>query len=213
MRTPAEVNQQLSEALAAVVDEPLKKVGFTRAKGSPTYSRMLNAAEQHITFVMDCFPRYQPGAEAHIHPMVQLRMSMVGEKALSLVNGDRMLLADAPEIIVNQPIEFSAPKSQHQRWFATGNEQFVAACGSIQAFLTRWLLPFLSEISTPTELVKLYETNDPRIMKQKHWHVFIAAAYVVTGQLDKARLVAREQFGSAGLRKRYAPLFASLAIE
>lgn len=213
MTTPAEVKNELLEALAAVVDEPLKQVGFARKKGSLTYSRTLNIAEQQITFVMNCFPKYQPGAEAHIHPMLQLRMSPVSEKALALVNGDKMLLADAPEIIVNQPIEFTAPKDKHQRWFATGNEQFVAACASIQAFLTAWVLPFLSEVSTAAELVMLYERNDARVMKQKHWHIFIAAAYELLGQLDKARQLVREQFGSPGLRKRYAPLFTSLAVE
>jgi len=213
MTTPTEVKNELLEALAAVVDEPLKQVGFVRRKGSLTYSRMLNAAEQQITFVMDCFPKYQPGAEAHIHPMLQLRMPQVNEKALALVNGDKMLLADAPEIIVNQPIEFTAPKDERQRWFATGKAQFVAACDSIQAFLARWVLPFLAEVSTPADLVKLYQTNDARIMKQKHWHIFIAAAYQVLGQLDKAREVVVKQFGSPGLRKRYAPLFASLSIE
>jgi hypothetical protein len=211
--TLAEVKNWLLEALTAVMDEPLKRAGFARKKGSLTYSRTLNAAEQQISFVTDYFPKYQPGAEAHIHPMLQLKMSPVSENALSLVNGDKMLLAGAPEIIMNQPIEFTAPKDKHQRWFAAGNEQFVAACGSIQAFLTLWVLPFLSEITTPADLVKLYETNDPRIMKQKHWHIFIAAAYEVSGQLDKARQVVRAQFGGAGLRRRYAPLFASLAIE
>jgi hypothetical protein len=195
------------------VDEPLKQVGFARKKGSLTYSRTLNAAEQQIAFVIDCFPKYQPGAEAHIHPMLLLRMPLVNERALALVNGDKMLLAEAPEIIVNEPIEFTAPKDKHQRWFATGNNQFVAVCESIQAFLTRWVLPFLSEVSTPADLVKLYETNDARMMKQKHWHIFIAAAYQVMGQLDKAREVVRQQFGSPGLRKRYAPLFTSLGVE
>jgi hypothetical protein len=213
MKTPEHVKAQLFGALAEVLDEPMKQAGFARKKESLTYSRALNAAEQQITIVMDCFPKYQPGAEAHIHPMLHLRLPQVSEKAVALVRGDKMLLAGAPEIIVNQPIEFTAPKDQHERWFATGKEQFTAACDSIQAFLNRWVLPFLSEVSTPAGLVKLYEANDARIMKQKHWHIFIAAAYQVTGQIDKARDVVRQQFGSPGLRKRYAPLFQSLAIE
>ena len=132
MKTHTEIKNELLEALAVVVDEPLKQVGFVRKKGSITYSRRLNDAGQQIAFVMDCFPKYQPGAEAHIHPMLLLKMPQVSEKALALVNGDNMLLAGAPEIIVNQPIEFTAPKDKHQRWFATGNEQFVAASESIQ---------------------------------------------------------------------------------
>ncbi len=43
--------------------------------------------------------------------------------------------------------------------------------------------------------------------------IFIAAAYQVMGQLDKARDVVRQQFSRPGLRKLYAPLFQSLAIE
>jgi hypothetical protein len=97
MRTPTKIKIELLEVLTALVDEPLKQVGFARKKDSLTYSRILNAAEQEITFVMDCFPKYQPGAEAHIHPMFRLRMPEVNEKALGLVNGDKMLLADAPE--------------------------------------------------------------------------------------------------------------------
>jgi hypothetical protein len=213
MRTATEVKSEVVEALAAAVDESLKGFRFAREKGSLAYSRTLNAAGQEINFVTDFFPRYQPGAEAHIHPMLLLRMPEVGEKALVLVNGDRMLLAGAPEIILNEPIEFTAPKDKHQRWFATSKEQFVMVCSSIQDFLARWVLPFLSEVSTPSELVKLYETNDTRVMKQRHWYIFIAAAYEVLGELDKARDVVRQQFGSPGLRKRYAPLFVSLGVD
>jgi hypothetical protein len=36
--------------------------------------------------------------------------------------------------------------------------------------------------------------NDSRIVKQKHWHIFIAAAYQALGQLDEAREVVRQEF-------------------
>jgi hypothetical protein len=211
--TRAEVKNKLLEALIAVVDEPLKEIGFSRKKDSLTYSRILNVAEQQINFVVDYFPKYQLGAEAHIHPMLLLRMPQVNDRALALVNGDNLLLAGAPGVIVNQPIEFTAPKEEHQSWFATGHEQFVVACTSIQEFLAHWVLPFFAEVSTTADLVRLYETNDARVMKQKHWHIFVAAAYEILGQPDKAREVVRQQFGRPGLRKLYAPLFKSLAVE
>jgi hypothetical protein len=213
MRTPADIKYRLLDALADVLDEPLMQLGFVRKKGSLNYSRSLNDSLQQIRFVMDSNPKYQPGVDAHVHPMVRLAMPKVTETALVLVKGDKLLLAGAPEIIVNQPIEFTAPKEKHERWFASNDEQFAAVCESIKAFLTRWVLPFLLEVSTPSDLVKLYETNDERIMKQKHWYIFVAAAYQVLGCLDKAREVGRQHFGSPGLRKRYAPLFASLRIE
>lgn len=212
MTKSAEVKGELLEALASVLDEPLRQRGFTRKRNSLTYQRVLSAAEHQITLAIDCFPRYQPGAEAHVQPMLQLKMPAVSERALTLVNGDRMLLANAPDVLVNQPIEFTAPKDKHQRWFATGKAQFVVVCTSIQAFLDAWVLPFLSEVTTPADLIKLYESGDPRIMKQKHWYIFIVAAYQTMGQFEHAREVVRQQFGGAGLRKRYAPLFASLAM-
>lgn len=201
------------EALAHVLDEPVRTAGFTRNRRSLVYTRKVNDAEQRIAFIVHCHPKYQLAAEAHICPALQVIIPKISQSALALVKGDKMLLAGAPEIVIGQPIDFTAPKAEQQRWFATGGEQFVAACDSIRAFLSSWVLPFLSEISTPAELVRLYETNDARVLKQKHWHIFVAAAYQVLSQLDKARQVVRHRFGSPGLRKRYAPLFASLAVE
>ena len=213
MRTAPEIKNQLIETLAEILDGPLKAVGFARNKRSLVYCRKVNGTEHRITFTVHCHPKYQPGAEAHSYPSLQVLMPQVSEAALALVKGDKLLLANAPEIIIGEPIDFTAPKDKHQRWFATGNEQFAAACSSIHVSLSNWVLPFLSEISTPVDLIKLHEANDERIMKSQKWHIFIAAAYKLLGQLDKSRQVVREQFVRAGLRKQYAPLFASLAIE
>ena len=207
MTTQSIVKNHLLNALVAFVDEPMRNEGFARTKNIFTFTRKLNGSEQSIVFVADLFPKYQPGAEAHIHPMLRLAMPEVSRLAVTLVKGDEMLLAGAPEIIVNQPIEFAAPKDAHVRWFATGTEQFNEACQSIIAFLRRWVLPFLSELSTPEDLVRAYETNDWRLMKQKHWYIFVAAAYEALGRSDDARSVVLKQFGSPGMRKRYSKLF------
>jgi len=213
MRTAPEIKNQLIETLAEILDGPLKAVGFARNKRSLVYCRKVNGTEHRITFTVHCHPKYHPGAEAHIYPLLQVHMPQVSEAALALVKGDKLLLANSPEIIIGEPIDFTAPKDKHERWFATGNEQFAAACGSIQAFLSNWVLPFLSEVSTPVDLVRLHEANDERIVKSHKWHIFIAAAYQIMGRLDKARDVVRQQFGRLGLRKQYAPLFKSLALE
>ena len=213
MRTAPEIKNQLIETLAKILDGPLKTDGFARNKRSLVYCRKVNGTEHRITLTIHSNPKYEPGADAHIYPTLQVLMPQVSEAALALVKGDKWLLANAPEIIIGEPIDFTAPKDKHQRWFATGDEQFAAACISIQAFLSNWVLPFLSEISTPVDLVRLHEANDQRIMKSHQWHIFIAAAYQITGQLDKARDVVRQHLGRPGLRKLYAPLFTSLAIE
>ena len=213
MRTSVELKNDLLESLAQVVDHPLRQAGFIRKTGSFIYFRTLNDAEQWITFVMDSHPKCQPGAEAHIHPMLQLAIPKVCETALALVKGDKFLLANAPDIIVNQPIDCTAPKDRQVRWFATGHGQFVSTCEAIKTFIFEWVLPFLSEVTTPADLVKIYENRDMRMMQQQHWHIRIAAAYKAMGQIGKAREVVQQHFGSPGLRKRYAPLFVSLDIK
>jgi hypothetical protein len=99
MKTAPEIKNQLLETLAEVLDLPMKAVGFTRNKRSLVYTRKVNDAEHRIMFIIHYHPKYQPGAEAHIHPMLQLRMSKVSEIALAMVTGDNMLLAGASEIL------------------------------------------------------------------------------------------------------------------
>lgn len=213
MTTAAQIKQNLLASLVLVLDQPMKSAGFVRKESSLAYVRTLNDAEQQIVFAVDYLPKCQPGAEAHIHPFLQISMPQVNRAALLLVRGDKMLLAGAPDTILNQPIDFVAPKDGRKRWFVKGQEQIVEACESIRQFLWCWVLPFLEEISTPQELVKLFGDNDERVMKQKHWYIFVAGAYQVMGQTDRAREVVKQHLGSPGLRKRYAPLFESLDIE
>ncbi len=207
------MKEELLKALIDGVDEPLASFGFARNGGSLIYSRTLNSSVQQINFVYDCLPKAQSTTEVHIHPMLRIAMHDVSQKALELVRGDVMLLAGSPEIIVNQPIEFTAPKDLFQRWFVNGSRNFTSSCEAIKDFILLWVLPFLSAMSTPSDLIKLCEDNDSRIMKQKHWYIFVAAAYECLGESEKAREVVRQQFGRSGLRRRYAPLFTSLAIE
>jgi hypothetical protein len=137
-------------------------------------------------------------------------MPAISKLAITLVKGDKMLLAGAPEIILNQPIEFTAQKDAHVRWFATGPTEFADACQSILAFLRQWVLPLFSELSTPEDLVRAYESSEVRIMKQRHWNIFVVAAYAELGLMDQARKVVEKHFGSPGMRSRYASLFETV---
>lgn len=127
--------------------------------------------------------------------------------------GNEVLLARAPDIILNQPIEFTAPKDAHERWFAAGPEEFIAAVAAMKSFIWRWVLPLLSEASTPAQVVNLYETSDQRVWSQRHWYVFVAAACQLTGRVDLARDVVSRHLGAPGVRKLYASVFASLGLE
>src|ERR1700739_4149945 len=108
MKPAPEIKSQLIEALSEVLHEPLKGFSFTRNKRSLVYARNVNVAEHRITFILHCHPKYQPDAEAHIYPSLQVLMPQVSDAALAMVKGDKLLLSNAPDIIIGQPVDFTA---------------------------------------------------------------------------------------------------------
>lgn len=200
----------LLAALTLVVDEQLLSEGFIRKEGDLTFVRKLNSSQQEIVFAANWHPNNQRDSEIHLTPMLRLKMQTISNLALELVKGDKMLLAGAPKIILNQPIDFAAPKNIRVRWFANDTSELVSNCQSIVTFLKGWTLPLLSNLSTPEDLVRVYETNDVRIMRQKHWYVFVIAAYQILGRTSDVKRVMDEQFESLGVRRKYASLFQEI---
>lgn len=210
MRNEKEIKADLLAALDAVGDEAFAGMGFKRRKGALNYVRTIRYAQQTIDFAVDYLPKYQSGDELHIHPAMHLAMKPVTEAALRLIAGNKMLLANTPEIIVNQPIEFTAPKAAHVRWFASGLDQMKERVTEIGEFALKWTIPFLDELTTPGELIGVYENADDRMMKQRHWYLFIAAAHLVSGNEREALAVLEDNLGAPGLRKRYSAAFETL---
>lgn len=210
MRDSKEVKADLVKALELSCDEPFKKHGFKRRKGSLSYIRSLGDAKQTVVFDADFFPKYQPGAEVHIHPAMHLSIKSVSAAAMNLVGGNKMLLANAPDMIFNQPIDTAAPKEAHVRWFASGLSEMSQKALEVVSFSEKWVIPFFDELQVPSGLVKLYANDDERVLKQRHWYLFVAGAEVVQGNKSEALAVLETNFGSPGLRKRYSVAFESL---
>jgi hypothetical protein len=210
MKTARDVKAALLDALADVLDVPMAEVGFKRRPGTAAFVRALENGDQRVLFLMDCFPTYESGAVAHVHPALEIRMAGVSEVALKLVGGNALLLAGAPDIVVKQPIDLLAPKERHIRWFAYDRADMWTACRGIYQFLAEWAWPFLAELATPSDLVRAYETGDSRILRQRHWYVFVVAAYVLLNESGRARAVAKDHFGSPWLQSKYASMLMSL---
>jgi hypothetical protein len=210
MRNAASIKADLLDVLQQDGDGRFGRWGFGRGAGSLSYERNFKDARQSIVFNVDTFPRYEPGAELHIHPSMHLAMTAVTDAALKLVGGDAALLANAPDIIVNQPIEVAAPKDAHVRWFATGKDQMRERVRDIAGFTECRLIPFLNGLGTPDDLVTIYSNNDGRMMKLQHWYVYVAAAYILLGKPNEAREVLEKHLGAARLRRRYAAAFEAL---
>jgi hypothetical protein len=210
MSKAADVKATVSEAMSIVVDEPLARTGFMRRRGALVYRRALNDVEHAINFVVHCFPQYRRDMDVHIQPWVQVRLPVISDISIRLLKGDKALLANAPDLVLNQPLDLVAPRDAHQRWFAKSPEDYLETCNSILDFLQDWGIPFLSAISTPADLVQMYRTNDARVLAQKHWYVYVVAALVSLDEGERALEVAQREFASPLLRRRYAPLFESL---
>ncbi len=210
MRRAKEIKEDVLAALDEVGDVPFAAMGFKRSKRSFSYVRNIRDAKQTIAIGVACRPNYHPGAELYFHPAMQIAMKPVTESALRLVRGNTMLLANAPDIIVNQPIEFTAPKAEYVRWFASGFKQIEQRVAEIGEFAQRWVSPLLDQLTTPDELIGVYETADDRLSKQRHWYLYIAAAHLVNGDTDKALTVLERNLGSPGLRKHFSVAFDSL---
>ena len=210
MRRAKEIKEDLLAALEAVGDDAFTEMGFTRSKRSVNYVRRIRDAKQTIAFTADYVPRYQPGAELYLLPKMHLAMKPVTEAALRLVAGNEWLLANAPDIIVNQPIEFAAPKNAKVPWVASGLGQMTGRVDEICGFAKKWVVPFLDVITTPNELIGIYENADDRMMKQRHWYLFIAAAHLANGNAGTALTVLQDNLGAPGLRRRFSVAFGTL---
>jgi len=208
-----EAKANLLKVLDGPVDQFLLKLGFKRRKGSLVYKKKLSEAVQEIEFVTDYFPRYENGAEAHIHPVFIWRIPSVSEEALKLVNGNKMLLANAPNILLKQPIEIFAPKESHERWFTKDKEDYHNVGAAICSFIDEWLANLLESMQGIDDLLMAYETDNALLLKQQHWYVFVTAAYLLKGLPEKAHLVMEEHLGNPGLRKRYSAVYDNLLMK
>jgi hypothetical protein len=200
----------LLEMLDGSVDQALSEYNFKRRKGSFIYIRELAESIQEIDFFADFFPRYEQGAEAHIHPFFVWKIPSVSKEALRLVNGNKMLLANAPDILLRQPIEISAPKENHQRWFTKSADDYSQIGVAICSFIEQWLVDLIEGLQSIDNLLEIYESQDSRLLKQQHWYVYVAAAYLLKGEHDKARAVMERHLGNPGLKKRYSVVYDNL---
>jgi hypothetical protein len=212
MRSKKEVKADLLTALEAEGDAPLRELGFKRSKRSVHYKRKGINASHIIAFFADFFPPYRPGAEALILPRMHLLMPSVSERALDLVEGNEILLAARPEVIINQPIEWAAPKGHRPYWYATGPAEFQDRVRKIVVFIQTWVNPFLDDLTGPESLTKLYLQDDPRLILQQFQYIYVVAAFDILGRREQACSVLETKLGKPGLRREFAVAFENLGL-
>jgi hypothetical protein len=206
IQTKTEAQLALKDALVQELDGLLGAHAFERGPRSLKYIRRHGAAVQEVEFCFQYRPRYEPGAAAHVLPWVAIKISEVSQIALAMVQVPA-LLSGTPLFVLRQPLDIVIPKHLHARWFFSDEPTARHAIRSIRESLAAFGVPFLDSLASSSGLVRAFETADDRVLKQQHWYIYVAAAYIVLGSVDKARAVLNDKLGNMVARQRFATAF------
>ena len=77
MATKCEVKSLLQNILGIYLDKYLAEFQFSRRKSSLIYRRNSGDVIQEITLQLNYKPKYQPGVDAHIYPMIKIMIPKV----------------------------------------------------------------------------------------------------------------------------------------
>ena len=206
----SDIKAQLLNALAIEADTKLAKIAFTRKPRSTEFTRQLSNAVQVFDVTLAVHPSYARDAMAHVYPRVRLFMPEVCKKASELVEGNPVLLANAPEIMVNRPLEHLVPKAERIQWYAFHEADFHTIVSDVVGAFLKWGAPFFDQYRTAADVVTGFESGDERPKLHENWSIFVAAAMLVEGNGKRAADLIESAFNSPGARKKYAVVFSNL---
>jgi hypothetical protein len=208
METKKDVRETLRGVLAEELDPYMSLNGFARRSNSLDYVRKCAAGEQLLQMHFTFKPTIDSRANAYIYPWIRLNFPDVNQVALEMVGGNTWLIGGDSDATFAQPMDFVVPKEAHVYWFTYGrDEDYVLCVRSIQGYIEKWIIPFLDEYSTINSVANYFERKDERIPAQRSFYIYVAAAYVLLKQPDKAMEVLESKFGKAGPRREYAKAF------
>lgn len=191
-------------------DSRFKAFDFKRSAKSTFYTRRRTGVCQKFDFTLAVNPSYNREAVAHIYPRIRLEIEEVSNIASKLVKGNSILLANAPEVLVNRPFEHLVPKNERLQWYAYNLLDFAEIAEKITSQFEKWGAPFFDDYWTPCDIVKGFEADDDRPRLQHNWTIFVISSYLVLHRIDDAIALAETSFSTPGLRKKFAVVFENL---
>ena len=202
--------QNILIMLEDYIDQYMSSLSFKRRKGSLNYKRLTPGCITELKFFASYNPKYERNAAVHIQPTLIWKIPTISECALSLLDGNKLLLANTPDLIVKQHIELFAPSEIHERWFLSSPEECSEIAARIVRFIDNWLTDYIALMTDPNSLIAFYENPEFKILRQQHWYMYVVAAYFDLDMKDKAREVLHKHLGNPTLRKRYASAYVHL---
>jgi hypothetical protein len=197
----------LCKVLSAELNPYMEAVGFQRGDNSLDYARPCDAGDQLLQMHFTFRPSLDPRANSHIYPWLRLKFPEVNRIASEMVGGQHGAIGTS-DITLGQPLDFVVPKNAHVDWFTYGDENdYVLCVRSIKGYIEKWVIPFLNDHSTVNSLANYFEAKDERIPAQRHFYIYVAAAFILLQQPERAMQVLESKFGKVGPRREYAKAF------
>ncbi len=201
----------LRESLSVTRDKVLAESGFSRRERSVAYARQLKQATQRIDINVEIRPADQPDSAPAVYPWLDVKIPAIKGLLLSMVNGDVSLLSGSSGTTLREPIEFTSARVADARWFVYQADSVPSVACNLKSFLQKWTLPFLDIYQNPSEVCRLFDRNDGRVINDMAQVLRVVAAMVLCGRVADAYVVMNDWFGRAGSRKRYDAVFEYLA--
>lgn len=194
----------VEQLLQDFVDPVLTGHQFLRRKSSIEYNRLVFDAKQSINMAWNKAKHSDDPSILHIHPVLSVEMPAITETVNHIIGNGR-LLGDTKDVTLVMTIGLTGPERHLVDWRFVSEIGIVVIGTSIADYLNKWAVPFLDQYKTTADLIQGFEAKDERLPRGNTWILKIAAAYIVLGDVRRAReLLFDEFYPKLGLRKKYA---------
>ena len=185
------------------VDEVMFENEFTRRKGSRVYSRKISNGKQRIEVIFSTHPLGRPNALAQIYPFLSVYFPDINNLAISILGEDNDLIRGLPDLTLRQPFFI---KGKDGYWYLFDESEKQSLSSQIANFFRADAMPFLNSLTDIDSYLKMFETQDKRLIMDDRQHVYFAFAYALRGEYRKGYNLLDKRF-KALTRRRYPELF------
>jgi hypothetical protein len=202
-----EIRVCLIASMETTLDPYMTEHNFARRTNSLVYKREYHGSTQIIDVEVQIHPRDNPNAAAAIYPIMEVHVPAVDQVLKDMIGDNLGLLEGVTKGLSNQPIEFTAQKTEKARWFVYQSESVPNIVKGIRTFMERWTMPFLDIYATAEDIIAADEREDGRMVADRAHRMRVVAAALVCKRGVYAELLMEKRLGALGARKRYQQVY------
>lgn len=194
--------QIILEMLEETIDDVLGDDGFIRKANSLLYTKKIGTTKQKI--IMDSFSYH--ATYMQIYPYYSVNFPRVNEIAREMTENDTFfhdVISRMKNDTIHQPIQHIA---KSESWVLENGKKRTEFVSEMADYLKQHTIPLLADLECEDGLIKLYEKKDKRIVMVDVVYIYVASAYVVKQDYEKALNVLESRF-KMSRRRQHAALF------